>query len=158
MSRVTIRWESNFARFIQSYGVELLALKLEVHPTAIYHWVRGATTPRPAYAEAILKLASQTGFDLTMDEVYAHARNVRPAPKPSPCVSTRKSKLEVFIHSYGVESLAEQLDRRPSTICSWIRGDAAPNEAHVPVIQQLALERGFRLTMNDIRGRRAQFR
>jgi hypothetical protein len=53
---VTRRWKSNFARFIRSYGVELLALEIEVHPSAIYHWIRGATTPRPAYAEVINEL------------------------------------------------------------------------------------------------------
>jgi hypothetical protein len=70
-------WRSKFARFIQSYGVESLAAKLEVRPSAIYHWIRGTTTPRPAHAEVIKRLARKRGSALTMDEIYGHARAVR---------------------------------------------------------------------------------
>lgn len=71
------RWKSKFARFIQSYGVESLAIQLDVRPSAIYHWIRAATTPRPAHGEIIQRLARERGFRLTMDEIYRHSRTVR---------------------------------------------------------------------------------
>lgn len=74
---VTWRWKSKFARFIHDYGVESLALALDVRPSAIYHWIRGATTPRPAHAEITQRLASESGSVLTMDEIYRHTREVR---------------------------------------------------------------------------------
>jgi hypothetical protein len=47
------RWKSKFARFIKSYGVESLALQLDVQASAIYHWVRGVSAPRRTHAEII---------------------------------------------------------------------------------------------------------
>jgi hypothetical protein len=39
MSRmIRHRWKSKFARFARSYGVEHLALQLDVRPSAIYQW------------------------------------------------------------------------------------------------------------------------
>lgn len=67
-------WSSKFARFIQSYGVQSLAMKLDVRPSAIYHWIRGATTPRPAHAEIIKRLARERGSRITMDDIYGHSR------------------------------------------------------------------------------------
>jgi hypothetical protein len=152
------RWESKFACFIQSYGVDLLALELDIHPTAIYQWVSGRTTPRPTYAEAILQLASEREFALTMDDIYAHSRRVRAEANADPIITIRwRSNFALFIRSYGVELLAEQLHLRPSTICSWIRGDAAPHKAHAENLQRLALERGFKLTADEICGHAAGF-
>ncbi len=71
------RWKSKFARFIQSYGVKFLAVELDVTPFAIYHWIRGASVPRPAHAKAIQRLARERGSRLTMDEIYRHSRTVR---------------------------------------------------------------------------------
>ena len=71
------RWKSKFARFIQSYGIASLAVELDVRPSAVYHWIRGATTPRPAHAEVIQRLARGRGSRLTMDEIYGHCRAVR---------------------------------------------------------------------------------
>jgi hypothetical protein len=71
------RWKSKFARFIKSYGVGSLAVKLDVRPSAIYHWIRGATSPRPAHAEIIQRLARERGSRLTMDEIYGHCWSVR---------------------------------------------------------------------------------
>ena len=95
-SRVRRRWKSKFARFIRSYGTERLAKQLDVRSSAIYHWIRGATTPRPAHAEIIQRLARERGSRLTLDEIYGHSRAVRadeirleisvsPEPGPSPC-------------------------------------------------------------------------
>ena len=75
--KVRRRWKSKFARFIHAYGVESLALELDVRPSAIYHWIRGATTPRPVHAEIIQRLARKRGSRLTMDEIYRHSREVR---------------------------------------------------------------------------------
>jgi len=75
--KIKRRWKSQFARFVGAYGVELLAVELDVSPSAIYHWIRGATTPRPAHAGVIQHLARKGGTRLTMDEVYGHSRSVR---------------------------------------------------------------------------------
>jgi hypothetical protein len=78
MRRIVMRrWKSKFARFIQSYGVESLAVRLDVRPSAIYHWIRGATTPRPAHAAVLQDLARERGYKLTMDDIYGHSRAVR---------------------------------------------------------------------------------
>jgi hypothetical protein len=78
MSRmIRRRWRSKFARFIQDYGVESLAKRLDVRPSAIYHWIRGSTTPRPAHAEIMQRLARERGSRLTMDVIYGHFRAVR---------------------------------------------------------------------------------
>jgi len=74
---VTRRWKSKFAQFVQGYGVEKLAKRLDVRPSAIYHWIRGATTPRPAHAAVIQHLARERGYKLTMDDIYGHSREVR---------------------------------------------------------------------------------
>jgi len=73
------RWKSKFARFIQSYGVQSLAVDLDVRHSAIYHWIRGVTTPRPSHAEVIQRLARERGSRLTMDEIYGHSRTIRAA-------------------------------------------------------------------------------
>jgi hypothetical protein len=74
--RVTFpkRWKSKFARFI-----ETLAMQLDVRPSAIYHWISGATAPRRTHAEIIQRLARERGSRLTMDDIYAHARALREA-------------------------------------------------------------------------------
>jgi hypothetical protein len=146
---VSKRWDSKFARFIQSYGVEPLALELDITSFAIYHWIRGASIPRPAYAEVIQRLARDRGITLTMDDIYGHRRKVRTVDSKVATARWR-SKLALFIQSYGVEALAAELDVRPSTICYWIRGATAPRQAHAEIIQRLALKRGSTLTMDEI--------
>lgn len=84
MKQITERyWKSKFARFIKSYGVDSLAKQLDVQPSAIYHWLRGATTPRPVHAEIIQRLARERGARLTMDQIYGHFRSLRAAKLPS---------------------------------------------------------------------------
>jgi hypothetical protein len=63
--KVRRRWKSKFARFIQAYGVESPALQLDVRSSAIYHWIRGATTPRPAHAATPLNKWSTPAFSLS---------------------------------------------------------------------------------------------
>jgi hypothetical protein len=70
-------WKSKFAHFIKSYGVESLAMQLDVRPSAIYHWIRGSTTPRTVHAENIQRLARERGSRLTMDQIHGHSRAIR---------------------------------------------------------------------------------
>jgi hypothetical protein len=53
-----------------AYGVESFALQLDVRPSAIYHWIRAATTPRPAHAEIIKRLARERGYRLNTQARY----------------------------------------------------------------------------------------
>jgi DNA-binding transcriptional regulator YdaS (Cro superfamily) len=71
------RWDSKFAKFIHEYGVENLAHRIAVHPSAIYQWLRGATSPHPANAIKIQKLAGERGVHLSLDEIYQHFREIR---------------------------------------------------------------------------------
>jgi hypothetical protein len=75
--KIRKRWKTKFARFVRSYGVELLAAGLDVRPSAVYHWVRAATSPRPAHAAVIQRLASERGVRLTLDQIYQHSRELR---------------------------------------------------------------------------------
>lgn len=75
--RIRTRWNSKFARFIQFYGVESLAVKIDIRPSAIYHWIRGATAPRPVHALTIQRLARERRFRLSMEEIYRHSRAIR---------------------------------------------------------------------------------
>ncbi|HXP70926.1 MAG TPA: hypothetical protein VOA88_16710 [Candidatus Dormibacteraeota bacterium] len=76
-------WESEFARFVRSYGVDLMAQRLAIKPSAIYHWLRGSTAPRPVHAEIIQRLALERGAVLTMDQIYAHFLSLRAPEVPS---------------------------------------------------------------------------
>lgn len=68
--------DSKFERFVRSYGIELLAERLDLKPSAIYHWLRGSTSPHPANAIRIQTLAKQRGVTLSLDEIYRHFREV----------------------------------------------------------------------------------
>jgi hypothetical protein len=70
-------WKSKFARFVKSYGVDSLAMQLDIRPSAIYHWIRGATTPRPVHAAIIQRLAREGGSRLTMEQIYEHSLSLR---------------------------------------------------------------------------------
>lgn len=70
------RWESKFAQFVQDYGVERLARQLRIAPSAIYHWMRGRTSPHPARAIEVQRIAKRRGVDLSLDEIYQHFRDV----------------------------------------------------------------------------------
>ncbi len=77
IKRVTIQWKSKFARFIKAYSVESLAVQLDVSPSAICQWIRGATTPRPGHAAVMQRLVRERRLKLTLDEVYRHSRDLR---------------------------------------------------------------------------------
>jgi hypothetical protein len=70
---------SKFERFILSYGVILLAAELSVQPSAVYHWIRGATAPRPINAEIVQRLARERGVRLSMDQIYGRFLSLRAA-------------------------------------------------------------------------------
>ena len=70
------REQTKFDTFVREFGVEELARRLGVNPSAIYHWLRGSTSPHPANAIRIQTLAKQRGVPLTLDEIYQHFREV----------------------------------------------------------------------------------
>ena len=67
---------TKFDQFVREFGVEDLARRLAVNPSAIYHWLRGSTSPHPANALKIQHLAKQRGVSLSLDEIYQHFRDV----------------------------------------------------------------------------------
>lgn len=68
--------QTKFDKFVREFGVEALARRLAVNPSAIYHWLRGSTSPHPANAIKIQTLAKQRGVTLSLDEIYQHFRDV----------------------------------------------------------------------------------
>lgn len=93
LPRFPERRNSEFARFIESYGVESLAAQLGVHPTAIYHWIRGINAPRRTHAEMIRRLARERGTTLTMDAIFEHASERRASdPATEVEIDRRKKK------------------------------------------------------------------
>jgi hypothetical protein len=88
--KIRSRWNSEFALFVSGYaqglqdsrnhavaGPTLLAQHLGIHPSSIYHWIRGASAPRPWHAERLRCLASQRGINLTLEQIYEHSRQFR---------------------------------------------------------------------------------
>jgi hypothetical protein len=65
-----------FDHFVREFGVEELARRLAVNPSAIYHWLRGSTSPHPANALKIQVLARRRGITLTLDDIYQHFKDV----------------------------------------------------------------------------------
>lgn len=68
--------QSTLNQFVRSYGVEELADRMDVDPTAIYHWLSGSTSPHPANAFKIQMLAKERDITLSLDEIYQHFREV----------------------------------------------------------------------------------
>jgi DNA-binding transcriptional regulator YdaS (Cro superfamily) len=66
------RWESPLGRFVDFYGADELASRVEVHKTSVYHWVSGKAAPRPEKAFAIRRIARSTGFTISLDDIYQH--------------------------------------------------------------------------------------
>ena len=69
-----------------------------------------------------------------------------------------KSKFARFVLSYGVESLAKQLDVDPSAIYHWVRAVVRPKPEHAATIQRLAREGGIRLSLDSIYGHSSDLR
>jgi DNA-binding transcriptional regulator YdaS (Cro superfamily) len=70
------RWESKFASFVAGYGIDLLAARLHVTRSAVYHWMHGVNSLHPANALAICRLAKRRHIELTLDDIYDHFRAV----------------------------------------------------------------------------------
>ena len=70
------RWDSKFGRFVASYGIDLLAVRLSVTRSAVYHWMHGSNSLHPANAQAICRLAKRRHIELSLDDIYAHFRAV----------------------------------------------------------------------------------
>ena len=70
------RWETKFGSFVHSYGVSTLAAALDVHPSAVHHWIGGRTYPRVPHACAMEHLAAERGFSLSLDDIYEGPRQV----------------------------------------------------------------------------------
>jgi len=68
------RWQTKFGTFVSEFGAERLAEILEVRPPAVYKWVKGETAPTPARACTILQIAAQTGFQISLDDIYQRSR------------------------------------------------------------------------------------
>ncbi len=68
------RWQTKFGTFVSEFGAERLAEILEVRPPAVYQWVKGHTALTPARACAILQIAAQNGFEISLDDIYQRSR------------------------------------------------------------------------------------
>jgi DNA-binding transcriptional regulator YdaS (Cro superfamily) len=126
MSRmIKSRWKSKFARFVLGYaqglrdtrnhavgGPTLLAQDLGIHPSSIYQWIRGASTPRPWHAERIRHLARARGIRLTIDQIYRHSRAFRSGRR-------LEAKSDVF----------ETCESPASTAAKILQFPAAPNRS-----------------------------
>jgi hypothetical protein len=85
-------WASPFGRFVTDFGVERLAEGLEIHSSAVYHWIRGATAPKPAHAAIIQRLACEFGTSLTLEQIYQHASDLRPVEQESGATRLRNNR------------------------------------------------------------------
>jgi hypothetical protein len=65
---------SRFERFARRYGVDLLAARLTIRPSSIYHWLRGSTSPHPSNAIMIQMIAKERRVRLSLDDIYSHFR------------------------------------------------------------------------------------
>jgi DNA-binding XRE family transcriptional regulator len=68
------RWQTKFGNFVSEFGAERLAETLEVRPPAVYQWVKGESAPTPARAFAIMQIACQNGFVISLDDIYQRWR------------------------------------------------------------------------------------
>jgi hypothetical protein len=82
------RWDSPFATFVDSYGVDLLAARLNVTRDAIYKWVAGTSSLRLVRARKIQLLAKRRRIALSLDEIYQHFHEARGSRPPR--TSSRK--------------------------------------------------------------------
>jgi hypothetical protein len=75
--RIERLWDSAFARFVTEYRVTRLARRLKIGNAAVYHWIRGATSPRVETALTITQLAREFGTTLTLEQIYQHTQHAR---------------------------------------------------------------------------------
>jgi len=77
LQRRAENWDSEFGRFVKSYGVLLLATRLHVDPSAVYHWIAGSSSPHPSNAFAIQRLAKRRHIALSLDKIYERFQSAR---------------------------------------------------------------------------------
>ena len=58
------------AKFVEGFGVEALASRIGVHPSAIYHWARASVQLRQEHARALQSVAKEWAVSLSLDEIY----------------------------------------------------------------------------------------
>lgn len=68
------RWKTKLGRFVDQVGTASLAEQLDVHPQSIYHWLRGASAPSPSTAFEIRDLARDSGFRISLEDIYQNFR------------------------------------------------------------------------------------
>lgn len=74
---VSNRWQTKFARLVRRYGVANLARALQIDPCAVYQWIRGNVSPRPALAIQLVDILSEVGH-IRLEDIYAHRSQVPP--------------------------------------------------------------------------------
>lgn len=79
------RWDSKFGQFVSRFGAEALADEVGVDRTAVYHWVRGASSPRATVALEIQAVARANGFSISLDDVFR-------APRESSAARRKKAE------------------------------------------------------------------
>src|SRR5258708_6552487 len=83
------RWRTRFAKLMRKYGVARMSKDLQVDPSVIYQWIRGAVRPRPDKAFAIIMLVRPLGR-LRLEEIYDQREvHKRAGRQGSPQNSTR---------------------------------------------------------------------
>jgi hypothetical protein len=84
------RWNSKFASFANTYGLDRLAKVLDVSIKALDKWLRGKSRPRRTHAVIIQRLARESGVTLTLKQI---CRPEKPAAaKLSKQLAARRGK------------------------------------------------------------------
>lgn len=85
--RDPLRWQTTFGQWVSDFGVTRIVAALSDDPDlrvtrrAVYEWLRGHP-PRPARAMALVELS---GGRLTLEAIYEHTCEARPAATQSGC-------------------------------------------------------------------------
>jgi DNA-binding XRE family transcriptional regulator len=74
MRAIDERWKSKLGRFVDQIGTATLAEQLDVSPQAVYHWLRGVAAPSPSTAFEIRELARDSGFRISLEDIYQNFR------------------------------------------------------------------------------------
>lgn len=88
-----IRQDTRFGLFVRKYGVALLARRLEVDSSSIYHWLRGSTSPDPVNALKLQRLAKRRRIVLSLDEIYQHSSEVRGAGRATSSLKPKPARV-----------------------------------------------------------------
>lgn len=140
---VVDRWQTRFARAVRRLGVARLARELEVDPSSIYQWIRGATRPRHEYVVMILALARAEQIELSYSDIQdqpacGEAKQRRRKPK-TPAMRTRAQRIRT-----GVTIVARELGIDPQSLYRRIVERAAPERVRVSYADVFAQPGGER--------------